>query len=108
MKNQSKSMQDFWWDSYLTSGNESYLEELYETYLKNPGKVTPEWRQYFNDLSQQISRPTPDVSHEDIRKQFLELAKHSAKTLVVQGMESYHDQQQERVIELIAAYRRLG
>lgn len=108
MKTSSKSMQDLWRDSYLTSGNESYLEELYENYLQNPDDVSPEWQNYFSQLSQQMVRPTPDVPHAAIREQFLELAKNSAKTLNVQGMESYQDQQQERVIELIAAYRRLG
>ena len=57
---------------------------------------------------QQINAPIADVSHAAIREQFLQLARHSAHTTGCQGMESYQDQQQESVIELIAAYRRLG
>lgn len=101
-------MQELWRDSYLTSGNEAYLEDLYDTYLSNPDDLSPEWRQYFDQLSQQIARARPDVSHTDIRNYFLELAKHPANMVTVQGVESYHEQQQERVIELIEAYRRLG
>ena len=105
---QSKSMQELWQDSYLAAGNEGYLEGLYETYLANPQDVAPEWRSYFDNLLQRMSRTTPEVSHEAVRQEFLQLAKHPSKAMTIQGMESYHDQQQERVIELIAAYRCLG
>lgn len=108
LKTQSKSMQELWQDSYLASGNEAYLEDLYDSYLVNPENVAPEWQHFFNELTQQVSRPTSDVSHAAIREQFLQLARQSVRILTVQGMESPHDQQQERVIELIAAYRRLG
>lgn len=107
MAMQSKSMQDLWQDSYLAAGNESYLEDLYEAYLLNPQDVEPEWRQYFDQLLQQVSRAKPDVSHAAVREQFLQLARQSGKA-TAQGMEVYHDQQQERVIELISAYRRSG
>lgn len=109
MATQSKSMQELWQDSYLTSGNEAYLEELYETYLANPQDVDAKWRQYFDNLAKKLPPPSGgDVSHSAVREQFLQLARQSARTLAVQGLDNYHDQQQERVIELIAAYRRLG
>lgn len=105
---QPKSMQDLWRDSYLASGNESYLENLYEAFLQNPQSIAPEWRQYFNDLSQQMTRTSPDVSHVAIQEHFLEMAKHTARAVMPSSMETYHDEQQERVIELIEAHRRLG
>lgn len=108
MAMQSKSMQDLWQDSYLAAGNESYLEDLYESYLANPENVDAKWRTFFENMSNSMKRSTPDVSHAEIREQFLQLAQHSARMLVPQGMETYHDVRQERVIELIAAYRRLG
>lgn len=108
MSNPTKTMQALWQDSYLTSGNEEYLEALYESYLANPEAVAPEWRLYFEQLSQRLPRATPDISHTPIREQFLQLARQSAKAMPVAGMETYHDQQQERVIELISAYRKLG
>lgn len=107
MATQSKSMQDLWQDSYLAAGNESYLENLYETYLADPAAVAPEWRTHFDNLTKQILRQTPDVSHAEIREQFLQLARHSARA-VAQEMGTYQDEKQERVQELIAAYRRLG
>jgi len=104
---QSKSMQALWQDSYLAAGNEGYLEDLYEAYLKNPTAVSDEWRQYFDSLRESATS-AGEISHTAIRKQFLELAKHAAKTLSVQGMSSPQDKQQERVLEMINAYRRLG
>ena len=101
-------MQERWQDSYLAAGNESYLENLYETYLANPQDVEPAWRNYFDNLVQQVARGASDVSHAEIREQFLQLARHSIKTVAVQGVESYQDEKQERVFELINAYRRLG
>jgi 2-oxoglutarate dehydrogenase E1 component len=108
MATHTKSMQELWQDSYLTSGSEEYIEELYEQYLQNPQDVAPEWRQYFDDLAAQNVRITPDVSHAAIREQFLQMARNPMRALSASAMESGYDQRQERVIELIAAYRRLG
>lgn len=100
MKTQ-KSMQEMWKDSYLFGDNDTYLEELYETYLKTPDNVTPEWRDYFNALS----KASTDVSHADVKNYFLQLAKSSFTTPT---QERQHEPKQEKVIELISAYRRLG
>jgi 2-oxoglutarate dehydrogenase E1 component len=70
--------------------------------------VSYEWRRYFDQLTEQMARATPDVSHEDIRKYFLELAKYPEKTFLTEGIGTYKEHKQERVVELIAAYRRLG
>jgi len=107
MTTQSKTMQELRQDSYL-AGNEEYLEEMYEAWLGDPTSVTPAWSHYFNQLATRLPRPTPDISHAAVREQFLELARHSAKVMTVSGIETYHDQKQENVVELIAAYRRLG
>lgn len=103
----TKTMQQLWQDSYLASGNEEYLEEMYDAYLTDPRSVPAEWSQYFNQLTTQIPRPAADTSHTAVREQFLQLARHSAKAAAI-PMETYHDQKQENIIELIAAYRRLG
>ena len=108
MSTQTKSMQELWQDSYLTSGSEEYLEELYEQYLQNPQNVTPEWRQYFDVLPQQIQRQIPEVSHTAVREHFLQMARHLPQSMSARAMETGYDQRQEMVIELIAAYRRLG
>ena len=106
MSTQPKSMQSFWQDSYLAAGNEGYLEDLYDSYLANPDDVSKEWRDYFDNLKK-TSRGG-DVSHKAVREQFLQMAKESRKAAAYYPMETGHDEQQERVIEMIAAFRRLG
>ena len=101
-----KTMQELWKDSYLSGENDAYLEELYETYLKTPDNVSPEWRSYFNQLAQHS-----DVSHADIRDYFTQLAKQSSKGVVVQqaaDISPKHEHNQEKVIDLISAYRTYG
>src|SRR6187431_2570443 len=104
----TKSMQDLWQDSYLAPGNESYLEDLYESYLTNPQSVGPEWRHYFDHLLQTVPHVGAEVSHAAVREEFAQLAKQPRKTIVTSGVDANHLKQQERVIELITAYRRLG
>src|ERR1044072_2755321 len=101
-----KSMQQLWENSYLAADNESYLENLYESYLTNPDTIDPKWRRYFDNLSSQGTSASKDISHTAIRQQFAQLARRSNR-VSMQGMDSYQDEQQERVIELINAYRRV-
>ncbi|TAK76214.1 MAG: 2-oxoglutarate dehydrogenase E1 component [Gammaproteobacteria bacterium] len=107
MKIQPKPMQAMWQDSYLAAGNEGYIENLYDTYLTNPQAVSPEWRHYFDSVLKQSTSSAPEVSHAAIREQFLQLARQPAKAVVVSTGVAYNPQQ-ERVVELISAYRRLG
>lgn len=102
---QQRTMQDLWQDSYLSGGNDAYLEALYEEYLKSPEGLAPEWRDYFNQLPQSEI----DISHSDIRDHFARLAKQSVKSTPATGDVSLeHQQKQEKVIDLISAYRNLG
>jgi len=101
----TKTMQAYRQDSYLASGNEAYLENLYETYLTHPQAIDAEWRRYFDSLPVR-AHGVVDVSHAALREQGLPFSQKeaiSARSLV--GMV---DRQQERVFELITAYRRLG
>ncbi len=98
-----RSMQELQKDSYLSGGNDAYLESLYETYLKTPEEVAPEWQAYFAKLA----ASSQDVSHEDIRHYFAELARAPAKRYAA-GNNSMHEHMQERVIDLISAYRSFG
>ncbi len=107
MPTQTKTLQQQMQDSYLAPDNDAYLENLYEDYLANPDQIDPKWRRYFDNLAQQMVRQTPDVPHSPIQQQFAEYARNSAR-VAVQSMEGFQDQQQERVLELISAYRRLG
>lgn len=100
---QQKSMQELWNDSYLSGDNDAYLEELYETYLKTPDGVAPEWRDYFKQLS-----VATDVSHSAIRNYFADLVRQPRTAQTGQGVDLFQQKQQEKVIDLIAAYRSLG
>lgn len=102
MKRQ-KSMQELWKDSYLCDGNDTYLESLYETYLKTPHAVAPEWQNYFSQL-----RAHSDVSHADIRDYFYKITKERSRTTIAQPVNLEHERKQEKVIDLISAYRSVG
>lgn len=103
MKTQ-KTMQQLWNDSYLSGGNDAYLEELYETYLKNPEGVSPDWQAYFK----QLAASNADVPHADIRDYFLQLARQSHKAVAAPSGDIEHERKQEKVISLINAYRSFG
>lgn len=103
---QQKTMQDLWKDSYLSGENDSYLENLYEEYLKSPNGLDPHWRAFFEQYKQ-----SNDVSHSEIRDYFAKLAKQPATTKVVtvnNGVNPEYKAKQEKVIDLISAYRNLG
>ncbi len=101
---QQKSMNEWWDNSYLSGDNDAYLEGLYETYLHSPDEVSPEWRDYFKQLGQ-----STDVSHADIRHYFAEMAKRPrAIPSTGQGEDSVYQKKQEKIIDLVAAYRSLG
>ncbi len=91
-------------DSYLYGGNADYLEELYDLFLKNPESVDTKWREYFQKLSQAGS---PDVSHADIRKQFLQLAK-QPQARQVSSNDAIFERKQAAVNKWINAYREYG
>ncbi len=44
------SLSERYASSLLYGGNGSYLEALYEQYLRDPGSVAPEWRTYFDRI----------------------------------------------------------
>jgi 2-oxoglutarate dehydrogenase E1 component len=105
MKSQ-KSMQDLRQDSYL-SGADDYLDNLYETYLKNPQELAADWRDYFDKLAQKTTQAVNNVSHADVRDYFAQLAKQPVQT-GSRPVSREHEKKQEKVIDLIFAYRGLG
>jgi 2-oxoglutarate dehydrogenase E1 component len=105
MKDQ-RSMQDLWKDSYLLGGGDEYLESLYDNYLQSPDNVDPEWQHYFSQLN--LNQTSADVSHADIKKYFAQLVKNPSQRIAGGVRDVEHERQQEKVIELISAYRSLG
>ena len=61
-------MQQYKANSYLFGGNAPYVEELYESYLDNPGSVPDKWRAYFDALQNAPATDgsdTRDVARRD-------------------------------------------
>ncbi len=101
------SMQDQLATSYLSGGNASYLEDLYEQFLKDPQAVNPEWRLYFQQLNREAGKSTADVSHAAIRQQLQQQHQKKTRTVTLSG-DAGHEQRQAAVNKLVCAYRRYG
>ena len=105
--NNSKGMAAQWRSSLLAGGNASYLEELYERYLRDPAAVDPGWRAYFDGLPR--VNGAQDVSHSLIRDSFRQQALHSPRAPMVAGSGNVElALKQVRVLQLINAYRFRG
>ncbi len=103
-------MQESRLDSYLFGGNAPYVEELYETYLDNPGAVPEHWREYFDQL-QHVPAPdgsnTIDVPHAPIVTSFAQRSRDRRLTPPNAANDGLATKQ-VYVQQLIAAYRFLG
>jgi len=105
-------MKAFQANSYLFGGNAPYVEELYESYLNNPGSVPEQWRAYF-DTMQMVpasdgNPQTRDVAHAPIVRSFAERAKAGTLQPRVMGGDAATARKQVFVQQLVAAYRFLG
>ncbi|MGB5395964.1 MAG: 2-oxoglutarate dehydrogenase E1 component [Gammaproteobacteria bacterium] len=107
-------MKELWDSSQLYGGSAGWLESMYESYLKNPNTIEPRWRQYFDALPVRAKGNgedvTTDVSHEEIRAYFKNLAseKQSRRCKPDDRTDLEHERKQVRVLQLINAYRFRG
>ena len=105
-------MKAFRANSYLFGGNAPYVEELYESYLNNPGSVPDTWRAYFDNMqavpAADGSPDTRDVAHGPIVKSFAERAREGHLQPQLMGGDIQSARKQVFVIQLIGAYRFLG
>ncbi|WP_341503989.1 2-oxoglutarate dehydrogenase E1 component [Gallaecimonas sp. GXIMD4217] len=92
-----------WLASSHFAGGASYIEELYESYLIDPGSVPQEWRDEFDKLPK-VKDGAAEQHHSAIRDQFKELAKHRQAVVVSEG----GDAKQVKVLQMINAYRFRG
>ena len=99
-----------WRTSYLSGGNVSYVESLYESYLKDPNSVPEDWRKNFEMLPRVDTNLEKDLPHSDVRDHFLYLAKNRnrVKPLEVSKVSTEHERKQVKVLQLISAYRVRG
>ena len=105
-------LKQFQSNSYLFGGNALYIEDLYESYLDNPGSVPGQWRAYFDQM-QLVPCPGKgaedcDVAHAPV------IESHPCAHAMVSLCPVYTQtdltvaRKQVYVQQLIAAYRVLG
>ncbi|MEM6709413.1 MAG: 2-oxoglutarate dehydrogenase E1 component, partial [Pseudomonadota bacterium] len=97
--------------SHLAGNNVAYIEALYENYLDDPASVPDQWREYFEKLPQVEGVLRKDVSHRAVIDHFERLGKNRLKARpekVAAHVESRHERNQMRVVELVMAYRHRG
>ncbi len=103
MSEYSKStLQAFHANSYLFSGNGSYIASLYEQYLREPAQLNSEWQVFFSQFSDHM----PEISQADIRAYFATLIQEPASAGSCAQVEA--SLRLCKVNSLIAAYRRYG
>jgi 2-oxoglutarate dehydrogenase E1 component len=110
---QNSSMELLWQSSHIAGGNATYVENLYESYLKDPNGVPEQWRDYFDKLpivSSEILQ-VEDVPHSVIRERFAQISKMRVRTEATVQHDSQateYERKQVRVVQLISAYRQRG
>ncbi|MFO1177309.1 MAG: hypothetical protein U1E79_02595 [Ottowia sp.] len=100
-------------NSYLFGGNAPYVEEMYESYLANPGSVPDSWREYFDALQHVPAvdgSNARDVPHLPVINAFAERAGRARTAGGGAGPPAPTPSWAVRtaVQQLIAAYRNVG
>ena len=104
-------MEMMWNTGHLSGSNAEYVEELYDRFLTDPNSVPEQWRGFFESLPASHDDDRPDVSHNDIRKNFKALGKVSRYARVLSDdaiVNSEHESKQVQVLSLISSYRVRG
>ena len=110
---QESSMELLWRSSHIAGGNATYVEDLYESYLKDPNGVPEQWRDYFDKLPRVESDfvHTEDIPHSVVRDRFAQISKMRVRTEATIAHDSQateYERKQVRVVQLISAYRQRG
>ncbi|MCU7891135.1 MAG: 2-oxoglutarate dehydrogenase E1 component [Candidatus Thiodiazotropha sp. (ex Ustalcina ferruginea)] len=93
--------------SAYSGGNATFVEDLYESYLKDPESIPQDWRRQFDGLP---NRGRIDTAHEPIRQRFLHLVKEkrSATATPQESLSPGAAEQQASVLRYINGYRMRG
>ncbi|MEZ5573313.1 MAG: 2-oxoglutarate dehydrogenase E1 component [Halioglobus sp.] len=110
---QNSSMELLRQSSHIAGGNATYVENLYETYLKDPNSVPEQWRDYFDKLPMVASEivQLKDVPHSVIRERFAQISKMRVRTEATVQHDSQateYERKQVCVVQLISAFRQRG
>ncbi|MEM9256157.1 MAG: 2-oxoglutarate dehydrogenase E1 component [Pseudomonadota bacterium] len=108
-----QSMEALWRSSHIAGGNATYVEDLYEDYLKDPNSVPEQWRAYFEKLPMVDSEivQIEDIPHSVIRDRFAQISKMRVRTEATVQHDSQateYERKQVQVVQLISAYRQRG
>lgn len=98
-------------NSYLFGGNAPYVEELYETYLANPGAVPDHWRDYFDALQHVPAvdgSNSRDIPHAPVVSAFAQRAKSGPLRAITFSSDAEMSRKRVAAQQLIAAYRNVG
>lgn len=110
---QESSMELLWQSSHIAGGNATYVEDLYEEYLKDPNAIPEQWREYFDKLPmvETAVLQIDDVPHSVVRDRFAQISKMRVRTeatLQHDSQATEYERKQVRVVQLISAFRQRG
>ncbi|KGE03435.1 2-oxoglutarate dehydrogenase E1 component [Pseudohaliea rubra DSM 19751] len=106
-------MELLWRSSHIAGGNATYVEDLYEAYLRDPNSVPEQWRDYFDKLPLVESQVAnlKDIPHSTVRDRFARISKMRVRTeatVAHDAQATEYERKQVRVVQLISAYRQRG
>jgi 2-oxoglutarate dehydrogenase E1 component len=95
--------------SLLDGGNAAYLEEIYESWLRDADSVESWWRNWFEALPT-VNGGDTEISHAECRREFSRLTGRlrGHRIASLSSGRLAHEQKQVRVLQLINAYRFRG
>lgn len=110
---QESSMELLWQSSHIAGGNATYVENLYESYLKDPNSVPEQWRDYFDKLPmvETAVLQIDEIPHSVVRDRFAQISKMRVRTeatLQHDSQATEYERKQVRVVQLISAFRQRG
>ncbi|HIW07108.1 MAG TPA: 2-oxoglutarate dehydrogenase E1 component [Candidatus Ignatzschineria merdigallinarum] len=88
--------------SALNGANQTYVEEMFESYLEDPSSVSPEWQDYFADF-----KGEQDIAQGPIKRAFEEMRRQHGHSQGGSVDEAFLAKQ-VAVLNLIGEYRRRG
>jgi len=68
-------MEVMWSTGHLSGPNVQYVENLYESFLSDPASIPEQWRELFQSLPAINGSDEIEVSHAEIKKDFIALGK---------------------------------
>jgi 2-oxoglutarate dehydrogenase E1 component len=106
---QQSKMEQLWQTAHLQGSNLTYVEQLYEAYLRDPDTVPAEWSGYFDSLPKVNGEQSVEQSYSDIEAQFLTIAQQKNRTCqIVDTVDVAHEKKQMCVQRMIVSYRTRG